>query len=53
MTARDGATKRPALANEVLLADELLEAARPHTGGQRLLLGRRLEQGLGTGAGDG
>ena len=33
--------------------DELLERARAHPCGERLPLGRRLEQGLGPGAGDG
>ena len=44
------AAERPALADEVLLADELVEVARPHAGGERLALGRRLEQGFGSGA---
>ena len=43
----DAPAERPALADEVLLADELVEAARAHPGGQRLALGRRLEQRLG------
>ena len=48
--ARDAAPERPALADEVLLADELVEVARAHPGGQRLPLGRWLEEGLGSGA---
>ena len=39
-----------ALADEVLLADELVEAPRAHPGGQRLALGRGLEQRLRAGA---
>ena len=33
-----------------VLADELVQAARPHPGGQRLALGRWLEERLGSGA---
>jgi hypothetical protein len=51
MPAGDRTAERPALTDEVLLADELLEVARPHPGGERLLLGRRLEKRLGFGAG--
>ena len=51
MAAGDAAPKRAALADEMLLADELVEASRPHPRGKRLLLGRRLEQRLGTSAG--
>ena len=47
----DGAAERPALADEVLLAHELLEGSRPHPGRERLALRRRLEKGLGTSAG--
>ena len=43
----------PRLADEVLLADELLERARSHPRGERLALGRWLEQGFGAGAADG
>ena len=46
----DAPAERAALADEVLLADELLEAARPHPGRERLLLGRRLEERLRAGA---
>ena len=42
----------PSLADEVFLADELVEVARAHPGGQRLPLGRWLEEGLGSGADD-
>ena len=45
------AAERTALADEVLLADELVEVARAHPRGERLALGRRLEEGLGSGAG--
>ena len=50
MAAGDAAAQRPALADEVLLPDELLEVARAHPGGQRLALGRWLEEGFGRGA---
>jgi hypothetical protein len=46
----DAPAERAALADEVLLADELLEAAGPHPGRERLLLGRRLEERLRAGA---
>ena len=39
--------ERPALADEVRLAHELLERPRAHPGREGLPLGRRLEQGLG------
>ena len=39
----------PRLADEVALADELVERARAHPGGERLPLGRWLEQGFGAG----
>ncbi len=48
----DGAAERSALPDEVRLADELLERARTHAGGERLPLGRRAEQGFGAGAGN-
>ena len=48
--ARDAASERTALADEVLLADELVEIPRAHPGGERLALGRRLEERLGSGA---
>ena len=51
MPARDAAAQRPAIADEVVLADELVQVARPHARGQRLPLGRRLEEGFGSGAG--
>ena len=41
----------PPVADEMLLPDELVQVARPHPRGQRLPLGRRLEEGLGLGAG--
>lgn len=51
MAALEAATERAPLADEMTLADELLEAPRPHPGGQRLALGRWPEERLGTGAG--
>ena len=51
MAARDGAPQWPALAEEVLLADELVEGARPHSGGKGLPFGGRAEERVGTGAG--
>ena len=42
-------TQRTTLADEVLLPDELGQVARSHPGGQRLPLGRRLEESLGSG----
>ena len=51
MATGDASPKRSALADEMLLADELVEASRPHPRCQRLLLRRRLEQRLGLGAG--
>ena len=45
------APERAALADEVLLADELVEVARAHPRGERLALGRWLEEGFGSGAG--
>src|SRR5688500_11762353 len=50
MTSSDAAAQGTAFADEVPLTDELLEASRPHPGGQRLGTGRRLEQRLGLGA---
>ena len=50
---RDRSAERAAIADEVALADELLERPRAHARGQRLPLGRRSEQGFGLGAGDG
>ena len=49
MAAGDAAAERAALADEVFLADELLERSRPHPCGQRLTLGRWLEEGFGSG----
>ena len=49
VAAGDAPAQGPALADEVVLADELVEAARPHPRGERLTLGRWLEEGLGTG----
>ena len=46
----DAPAQRTALADEVRLADELVEAARAHPGGQRLALGRWLEERLRAGA---
>jgi hypothetical protein len=51
MPSGDATAERPALPDEVLLADELVERSRPHPGGEGLLLGRRLEERLGPGAG--
>src|SRR5918995_2665550 len=50
VAAGDAPAQRSALADEVLLADELLEVARAHPGGQRLAFGRWLEERLRTGA---
>lgn len=50
MSAGDAAAERSALADEMLLADELVERPRPHPRRERLLLGRRLEERLGPGA---
>ena len=47
----DAPPERSAIADEMLLADELVQAARAHPGGQRLPLRRRLEEGFGSGAG--
>lgn len=51
MAPGDRSSKRAALPDEVLLADELVEAARSHPGSQGLALGRWLEERLGPGAG--
>ena len=48
MTARDRPAERAALADEVRLADELVEGARAHARGERLPLGRWPEQGFGS-----
>ena len=46
MAALDAAPQRAPLANEMLLAGELFERPWPHSRGQRLAAGRRLEQGF-------
>ena len=46
MPAGDGAAQRTPLADEVLLAHELAEVARPHPRRERLPLGRGLEERL-------
>jgi hypothetical protein len=51
MTAGDAAPERAPLANEVLLADELVEASGTHPRREWLLLGRRLEHRLRSSAG--
>jgi hypothetical protein len=51
MAAGDGPAERTTLTDEVLLADELVERSGAHPRRERLLLGRRLEQRLGAGAG--
>ena len=51
MATSDRPSERSALADEMLLAYELVEVARAHPGGERLALGRWLEQRLGPGAG--
>ena len=50
MSARHGLAKRPPLADEVLLADELFERARAHPCREGLSARRRLEEGFGTGS---
>ena len=52
MAALESATERPALPDEVLLADELLERPRAHPRGERLPLGRGLEERLGSCSGE-
>ena len=47
MAALEALAQRPALTDQVVLPDELVEAARPHPGGEGLPLGRRLEQAHG------
>lgn len=51
MASRDAPAQRAALADEVLLPDELLEAPWPHPSREGLALRRRLEEGLGARAG--
>jgi hypothetical protein len=48
MTAGDGPAERAALADELLLADELVEVPWAHPGGEGLPLRGRPEQGFGT-----
>ncbi len=48
VTAGDAPAERAALADEVGLADELVEVSWPHPGCERLPFGRRLEEGLGS-----
>ena len=50
MAAGDAPAQRAALADEVLLPDELLEVPWAHPGRERLALGRWLEERLGSGA---
>ena len=50
MAAGDAATERATLADEMLLAHELRQRPWPHPRGQRLPLGRWLEERLGSGA---
>ena len=52
MAAGDRPAQRTAIADEVLLADELVEGPRAHPRGERLPLGRRLEERLGARAGE-
>lgn len=51
MAAGDAPPERAALTDEMLLADELVEASRAHACCEWLLLGRRLEQRLRASAG--
>src|SRR4029077_1809808 len=48
--AGDAPPERTAFTDEVLLADEFVEGPRTHPRSEWLPLGRRLEQGLGSGA---
>ena len=50
MATGDAPAQGPTLTDEVALPDELVEVPRPHPGGQRLALGRGLEERLGLGA---
>jgi hypothetical protein len=50
VTAGDAPAERAALADEVLLPDELGQRSRSHPRGERLPLGRRLEEAFGPGA---
>src|SRR6476661_8358258 len=49
VAAGDAPTQRTALADQVVLAHELIERPRTHPRGEGLALGRWLEQRLGTG----
>ena len=49
MPAGDAPPERPALTDEVLLPDELVQVAWAHPGRQRLSLGGRLEERFGSG----
>lgn len=51
MAAGDAAPERPPFADEMLLADELVEAPRAHPCRKWLLLGWRLEEGFRPSAG--
>ena len=51
MTAGDAPAKRTALADEMLLADELRQIARSHPCREWMLLGWRLEERLRASAG--
>ena len=51
MAASYRLTEWTVLADEVFLADKLIEGTRAHPGGQRLSLGWWLEERLRTGAG--
>ena len=47
MPAGDAPTERPALPDEMLLPNELAERSGAHPRGERLALGRGLEERLG------
>ena len=51
VAAGDAPAERAAFADEVRLPDELVEVPRTHARGERLALGRWLEEGFGSGAG--
>ncbi|MGZ8514538.1 MAG: hypothetical protein ACXW4H_05070 [Candidatus Limnocylindrales bacterium] len=46
VAARDAAAQRSAIADQVVLTDELVQVARSHPRGQGLPLRRRLEEGF-------
>jgi hypothetical protein len=52
VAAGDAAPQRAALADEMFLPDKLLEVPWAHSRCERLALGRWLEQGFRTGAGN-